>query len=303
MKALVIGATGFVGHGIARAFQRKGHEVGGLARTAKAGDWLEAHQIACVEGSLDQIDALAEKAQAFDTVVFAPMIPYEDERAAVTPLLDACEKAGRTFIFTSGTGVLGIPALNGQWSQETFAEDTPFTPPPWLAVRVELENYIRERAENGVRAMIVRPPLVWGHGGSKQVPAFFDSAKATGQVCYIGAGLNLYSNVHVDDLGDVFALVAEKGIAGAIYHAVAGEADFRQIAEAAAYVLQVATRSVSYEEACTVWDEMIVKFGLAVNSRSVARRTREELGWEPQHTDLIEDIRSGSYRAAYADRP
>jgi nucleoside-diphosphate-sugar epimerase len=299
LKVLVIGATGFVGHGIARAFQRSGYEVYGLARSTDAGAWLTAHGVGRVDGNLDNVNALASRAGEFDVVIFAPMIPYESERATVTPLLDACERAGRTFIFTSGTGVLGSAALDGEWSQETYAEDSPFMPPPWLAMRVELEDYIRGRSAGGLRAMIVRPPLVWGHGGSKQVPAFFDSARATGQVCYVGKGLNLYSNVHVDDLSNAFVLAAEKGTPGAIYHAVGGEANFRQIAEAAAEVLKTTARSVTYEEACKVWDEVIVKFGLAVNSRSIARRTRTELGWVPEHVDLIADIRSGSYRQAY----
>lgn len=62
-------------------------------------------------------------------------------------------------------------------------------------------------------------PLIWGHGGSKKVPAIFESARAVGDVCHVGLGLNLHSIVHVDDLGDVFVLAAKHGTPGAIYHA------------------------------------------------------------------------------------
>jgi nucleoside-diphosphate-sugar epimerase len=130
----------------------------------------------------------------------------------------------------------------------------------------------------------------------------FQSAEQTGTVCYLGYGLNLYSNVHVDDAAEVFVLARERGASGALYHAVAGEADFRSIAEAVAAVVGCEARSVTYEEACTIWHPRTVDAGFAVNSRSVPRRTRTELGWEPRDLDLLGDIRTGSYRDWYGSR-
>jgi nucleoside-diphosphate-sugar epimerase len=144
--------------------------------------------------------------------------------------------------------------------------------------------------------MVVRPPLIYGHGGSTQVPAIFASVQKTGKACYIGSGLNLYSNVHVDDLAEAYRAVVERGSPGALYHAVSGEVNFRSIAEAVAEVMECETESISFARSCELWGELLAGNGLAVNSRSVPRRTRDELGWEPQHLDLIDDIRNGSYR-------
>jgi hypothetical protein len=92
-----------------------------------------------------------------------------------------------------------------------------------------------------------------------------------------------------------------KGPAGALYHAVAGEINFRAIAEAAACVLGCSACSVSLAEAEKIWGPVFVQLALAVNSRSRAPRARAELGWKPLNVDLIEDIRNGSYRAAYGN--
>jgi hypothetical protein len=46
-----------------------------------------------------------------------------------------------------------------------------------------------------------------------------------------------------------------------------------------------------------------VECTLGVNSRSVARRTVSELGWKSNRTDIIEDIRHGSYRERFGSRP
>jgi nucleoside-diphosphate-sugar epimerase len=146
---------------------------------------------------------------------------------------------------------------------------------------------------------VVRPPMIWGHGGSKQTPAIFESARTTGAACYIGQGLNLYSHVHVDDLAEVYRLALEKGAGGALYHAVAGEVCWRAIAEGAAEAVGCGTRSLTLEAAKEVWGPFVGPLFFGVSSRSRSPRTRRELGWTPRHLDLLADVRGGSYRERY----
>ena len=113
--------------------------------------------------------------------------------------------------------------------------------------------------------------------------------------------MHTYSNVHVEDLAEVFRLAIDRGIAGAAYHAVAGEANYRTIAEAVARVMGCSTRSISFDEACDIWNPWYVMFGMSANSRTRAERTTSELGWVPKHTDLIDDILHGSYRRVFGE--
>lgn len=301
MKVLVIGATGYVGSAIARNFNAHGHQTHGLARNAKNVAHLEAVGVVPVEGDLNELTQLAEVSKQFDTIVLAGLGNRVDEREAVSVLIESCRLSHRRFIYSSGTGVLGIESHDGRWSDYAFEEDDPFPFAGGMtrAWRLPTEEMVRQAGREGVHAMVLRPPLIYGLGGSTQVPAIFDSALKTGSACYIGYGLNLYSHVHVDDLAEAYRLAAEKGVPGALYHTVSGEVNFRSIAEAVGAVLGCEARSVTFTEACEIWGEQLAANGLAVNSRSVPRRTRDELAWEPQHLDLIEDIRNGSYFERY----
>lgn len=296
MRVLLFGAGGFLGSAIARALKTKGHTVAALARSEDSACRLEASGIEPITGDLADLPALSDAVKAADSVIFAASIPFDQEWPVASAILEALEGSDKPFILTTGTAVLSHETPGGEWREETYAEDDVFAPPDWIATRVTTENNVRAFAGRGVRAMIVRPPLIWGHGGSKQIPAIFESVKKVGAACYIGAGLNLYSHVHVDDLADVYVRALEKGQAGALYQAVAGEANWRSIAEAVGAVMGVPARSVTIEEAKDIWGPFIGPLFFGVSSRSRSPRTRKELCWRPKHLDVLADVREGSYR-------
>lgn len=300
MKTFVIGATGYVGSAVARAFKARGHHVAGLARNDSAVEALEQAGVEPMSGTVDDEDFCSRLAE-FDVIVMAAMIPFEQEAPFMARLFAAFQGQPKHIIFTSGTGVLSIEAKDGSWNQNTFAEDDPFPFPsrPNREIRIQTEDMVRQASDGALKTYVIRPPLIFGRGGSIQVPQIFESARRTGKACYLGAGLNLYSAVHVDDLADAYCLAVERGTPGALYHTVAGEANFRSIAEAVAQVVGCETQSLNYDEACELWGAFWVDIALAVNSRSIARRTVAELGWSPKHLDVIEDIRNGSYRQKY----
>jgi nucleoside-diphosphate-sugar epimerase len=302
MKTMVLGATGYVGSRIAEAFRLSGHQVSGLARTGEGEAKLLAAGVTPVRGDLAAPRAVARTLDDdTDVVVYAARVPFEQERIVIDTLLDELARPGRTLIFISGSGVVSTPARDGAWNDYTAAEDDPYPFPAMRnrAVRLGTERSVIDAATSGLRTFVIRPPLIWGHAGSIQIPQLFESARRTGAVCYLGLGLNLYSHVHVDDVAALSLLAVEKGVAGRIYHAVAGEANFRTIAEAIGEVTGCPTRSLSYAEAVDLWGAQWVDLGLAVNSRIRAPRTRAELDWTPTHLDVIEDIRHGSYRRWY----
>ena len=119
----------------------------------------------------------------------------------------------------------------------------------------------------------------------------------------MGAGLNLYSHVHVDDLAEVYRLMLMKGQPGARYHAVAGEASYRWMAEHAARELGVGTRSVTFEEGERIWGKFLALIAFSMCSRSRCPRTRAELGWRPHpdRKDILKEVANPVFRSQLGD--
>jgi nucleoside-diphosphate-sugar epimerase len=298
MRVFVIGAGGFLGSRVAGAVKAAGHEVSGLVRNDAAAGALTAAGIAPVRGDLAKIGDLAEAVRGADATIYCAQLMMPEERAALDALADMLRGHENTLISTSGTGVLGQRTY-GDWSEDAFTEDDPFTPSKTLAPRVETEWAVRRANGGGLRTMVVRPPLIWGYGGSRTIGNFYLSAAKTGAVCYLGRGLNLYSNVQVDDLARLYALALERGVGGALYHAVAGELNFRSMAEAVARVLNLKTRSVTMDEAIELWGKYYTVISLSISSRSRAPRACKDLGWAPTQLDILDDIVSPIYAARY----
>ncbi|MDL5158275.1 NAD-dependent epimerase/dehydratase family protein [Actinomycetospora termitidis] len=297
MQVYVIGATGFVGGGIAAHLVAAGHHVLGLARTAEAAERLAARGVEPHRGDLDAGRAeVVATAVAADAVVYAAQLPGPDELALTAALLDGLAGTDRALLFTSGTGVL-LQRTGGAWSPDSFAEDDPFDVEPLAAGRYAAERMVREDGRS--RGVVVRPGQVWGPGDHGHVHATYRSVAATGAACYVGDGLATYTHVHLADLARLYDLVLTSARGGAVYHAAAGEVPNRWIAEAVGADLGRPTRSLTLAEAVEVWGEMGALV-LGSSSRSRDPRTRIELGWRPVHTDLLSTVGEPRLRALAA---
>jgi len=300
-SVLIIGATGFVGGAIAQNLSANGRRVFGLARSDAAAARLRALGFESVPGDVEHhLDTVIAAARNQDTIIYAAQVAPRIEQQAVTALLAALAGSGKTIVFLSGSGVL-CQRTDGAWSAESFAEDDPFTPEPLAAARVATEVQVRAAASRTLRAIVVRPPLIWGPGDHGHVPMVYRSVAATGAACYVGNGLATYGHVHIDDVAALFAHVLDAGEAGALYHGVAGEIPNRWIAEAVARDLDCATRSVTMAEAATIWGE----FGallMSVSSRVRDAATRRALGWAPVHADMLSEIGEARLRTLATPR-
>ncbi|HLS98335.1 MAG: NAD-dependent epimerase/dehydratase family protein [Porticoccaceae bacterium] len=300
MRVLVFGASGYLGSHLVDHFVARGDEVTGFSRNPGA---PPRHNPNCryVHGDLLEGSSFAALLNGADVVIQAAQLNLDPEREAIAAMVESLRGSGKTFIMTSGTGVLS-QRTDGDWSEDSFAEDDPFVPSKYIGARLDTENLVRAAAGDGIRAMVVRPPLIWGNGGCPVIGQLHQSATATGAVCYVGRGLNLYSNVHVEDLARVYALAVDRGQPGALYHAVSGELNYRCLAEAVADCQGVPTRAISLGEAIELWGKFAALVAFASCSRSRSPRTRRELGWrpDPSRLDIRDDIDHPNYRGQVA---
>ena len=303
MRIFCTGASGYIGGALAAALAEAGHEVRGLARSAESAEKVRKLGITPVLGTLDDAAILQAEAKAADAVINAASA---DHRAAATAILEALAGTGKAFIHTSGSSVVGTRSA-GQRVENVYDEGSPFTPSPGRAARVALNKDILSYSERGVRAIIVCPSLIYGLGRSAkphsmQVPWLIRTAKKHGVAKHYGPGENTWSNVHIDDLVDLYQRALKDAPAGAFYFVESGENSMREVCAAISRMLGFggATRAMSLEEAAAEWGEGAAQDTMGSNSRVRAPRARAELGWTPRARPLIEEIEHGCYREARA---
>lgn len=299
MRLLVFGATGYVGGHAARWLARAGHAVTVVVRREDAAVAFRTEGMAAIVGDAREMTFDPAFFEPFDGVLWAAQLMLEEEEAFCASALRALAKSGKAFIFTSGTSLVSQPT-EGAWSEDTFSEYDDFLPRRQVAPRRAIETMVRVAAHYGVRAMVVRPPLIWGRGGCRIVEDLYHSARQTGAVCYVNSGLNLYTHVHVDDLSELYALAFEKGVAGALYHLASGEVNFRTMAQTIARHLGIEAKSVTIAEAAEIWDPFMGPIVFSGCSRTRAPRSRLELGWRPSpdKCDLLEECVAPVYAEA-----
>lgn len=303
MKVLVFGSTGFLGRHVVQNLAANGHDVAGFSRSPANDAVNRALGIGSVHGDLQDNASVHRLLKEQDAVIFAAQLMLEAEKQVTEAIVECLGGSGKAFIFTSGTSVMSIPT-GGLWDERSFAEDEPFEPKRQIAPRLDNEAIVRNAAGSGVRSMVIRPSLIWGNGGSQIIADFYHSARMTGAVCHIGRGLNVYSNIHVEELAEIYRLALEKGQAGALYFALSGEVSYGIIAKTIADHLKVPTRSITVEEACEIWDKGLGKIVMQSNSRQRCPRTRADLGWAPRddRVDILEDCVHPAY-ALMTQRP
>lgn len=296
MKIFCTGASGYIGGSIAATLAAAGHQVRGLVRSAESGNKVRAFGIEPVIGTLDDAPLLQREARAADAVINAASA---DNRAAAMALLGGLEGSGKPFIHTSGSSIVGTRAA-GERVDDIFDETTPFTPSPARAARVALDKEILAHAGKGVRTAIVCPSLIYGIGrgakaDSAQVPWLIRTAKKHGIAKHYGPGENVWSNVHIDDLVDLYARVLKDAPAGAFYFAENGENSMREVCAAIGRALGLGgtTQAMSLAEAAAEWGEGPAQDTMGSNSRVRAVRAREELGWVPRARALLDEIAQG----------
>lgn len=293
MTIFLTGASGYIGGAVAVRLMRDGHRIRGLARSPETAARLQALGIEPVPGDLSDTALLAREAKAADAVINAASA---DDRAAVEALLDALAGSGKPFLHTSGTSVVADDARGDRASDRIYDEDTPVEPVPGKAARVAIDRLIVDAAGRGVRSVVLCNSLIYGTGpglnaDSVQIPTLVAAARKTGVVRHIGRGLNIWSNVHVDDMADLYALALERAPAGAFYYVENGEASFAEAAAAITRRLGLgAPQPWPADDATAELGFGTAVYSLGSNSRVRGKRARAELGWAPKHGSLIEWI-------------
>ncbi len=226
MKALVTGATGFVGAAVARAVAAAGADVRVLVRGDSDLGNLDGLQVEQARGDLRDREslrrALAGCRQLYHVAAHYalwaknPSIFYDINVTGTRTLLEVAREAGlERIVYTSTIGAIGLPEGGGLGTEQTpvslaqMAGD--YKRSKYLA-----EQEVMKLAKAGLPVVIVNPSAPVGERDIKPTPTgqmIVDFMKGR-MPAYIETGMNL---IDVDDVAIGHVRAMEKGRIGERY--------------------------------------------------------------------------------------
>ena len=288
MRVLVTGGTGLIGSAVVAEVLRNGHSVLALARSDGSAAAAESAGAEVLRGSLADHDALRAGVAQTDGVIHlafgndfsspeALAQNVAEESAALATLGDALVGTGKPLVTVSGT-----PHAAGRAS----TEDDPLPTEGPVGGRSVSVNRALALSERGVRSSAIRlPRTVHNEGEGGFAGILTQIARRSGVAGYPGDGTQRWPAVHALDAAVLFRLALESAPAGSAWHAVADEGDaVRDIVTVIGRRLGLPVESLPPES-----------FGplgpiFATDQPASSARTRAELGWEPTHPSLLDDL-------------
>jgi dihydroflavonol-4-reductase len=226
MKALVTGASGFVGAAVTRALLREGWQVRVLLRSGSIRTNLQGLPVEVALGDLTNLgtlgpaladcDALFHVAADYRLGAPDPSDLYRTNVDGTRNLLAAAGEAGiGRIVYTSSVATIGIP-IDGTPGDERTPASLAAMIGHYKRSKYLAEQVVIEAARAGAPAVIVNPSTPVGPGDVKPTPTgqLVLDAAAGRMPAYVDTGLNI---VHVDDVAAGHLLAFHRGRVGERY--------------------------------------------------------------------------------------
>jgi len=213
VRALVTGATGFIGGHLVEALAKRGDRVAAMVRQTAMADPLRRLCSRLVPGDVTDFDSLRTAVAGADVVyhlagcTLRPADFHRINALGTENVARACaaQSTPPVLVIVSSLAAAG-PAPNGRARTE---EDRP----------IQVSEYGRSKRAGEIAAQklaaqvpitVVRPPIVFGEM-DKLSYLMFHSVARFGVHLVPSVGRPRFSLVHADDLARLFILAAERG--------------------------------------------------------------------------------------------
>jgi len=318
------GATGYIGGAcLQHLLLDSSLEITALVRNVDKAKKLEGLGIKTVIGSLDESEKLIAASAAADIVYHTA---HADHLPAIHAILRGIKsrynKTGQVplLFHTSGTGVLADNAAGLRDTNDVYYDNdtTKLEALSPTAQHRDVDSTILAASVEGyVRSYIILPSTIYGtltgplvdlgisNAHSISIPFLVNASIARGQGGMVGEGRNVWADVEIHDLANLYSIVFRAAIAGTAPHGREGlyfgeNGEYRMVdaARACTRALHALGISKTAEPTAFTKEEVDKSFGGAVgallgaNTRARSVRARE-LRWKPVKTneDFLESIK------------
>jgi nucleoside-diphosphate-sugar epimerase len=293
LNVALTGSNGFVGSHILGELISYRHEVTALVRNE-----VEA-EAAGAQGARPAIVDLCDRRAVAD------LLSKSDGAIHTSNLGDTTKAVVNATVFDAAIEAYGINrkpfvSISGAWTYGNNVEITDASPhdaPTMVAWHEPFHRHLL--SQSGLRGIVVLSSSVYGDGGGAMPQIILGSPRDDlGNLIMVGTGQQHWSTVHISDLADFFRRVVEDEHARGTY--VIGNGLKETVAELteAAAIAVGAPGAVpgSGAEARSRLGDCLAEV-LLLDQGTRAPRARTELGWQPTHAGLVEEFRTGGYRA------
>ena len=326
MRALVTGATGFIGGHIVDRLLAAGHQVRGLARNAQKAARLKTLGVEVVVGDVTEMEPLRAAAQGVDTVFHAaakvtdwgPWAEFEAAtvRGTENTLQAAVDGGVRRFLHVSTVGVYDEKAVANATGR--IGEDTSLTSGTDISFGFYAKSKMlaekaafRYHREGKLVVSAVRPAWVYGPRDESIFPRMVQFLKSP-LASWVGNFDPAIGLIYVSDVADLAIAAATSEAAGGQAYNAAPEEDvrLREFITAICRALDIPPprRSIPYGLAAALttvvegWARLtrskepptLTRAALAVQTRDQRfdiSKAKGDLGWQPK-VSMAEGVRA-----------
>ncbi|MFC4358803.1 NAD-dependent epimerase/dehydratase family protein [Halobium salinum] len=220
--ALVIGGSRFIGRHAVTEFRDAGYDVAVFNRGRHENPFAEDDAVSHVEGDRKDRTDLRTAQLSVDPDVVVDMVAYQpaDVEVAVDVFADV-----DAYVYVSSGSAYGaetIPKREDETALEPCSAEqaTDDSYASYGARKAEGDRVVSSAAEDGVNAMSLRPPVVYGpHDYTERMDYWLGRVLEHDRVVVPGDGTNLWHRAYVEDVASALRVVAEEGAPGEAYNA------------------------------------------------------------------------------------
>ena len=220
-SALVIGGTRFIGRHLVDDLLAHDYDVTLFTRGTHTNPFADDDRVDHIEGDRTNDTALEAAATTVDPDAVFDCVAYQpkDVRSATTIFADCA-----AYVYVSSGAAYGreeIPKREDETPLQPCTADqaTDDSFETYGNRKAEGDRAVFAAADDGVRTMAVRPPIVYGpHDYTERLDWWIDRVNRFDRVVVPGDGTNIWHRVYVEDVASAVRFVAEDGVAGEAYN-------------------------------------------------------------------------------------